>query len=60
MEPQELTALVTAAANAIYTRCTPEQAALLSILFVQLGTTLATLSALGGDQLAGPGTEASA
>ena len=50
MQPQEVNALIAAAANAIYTRCSPEETAALSILLVQLGTTLATLTALGSSQ----------
>ena len=53
MQPQELTALVTGLANAIYSQYTPEEVATLSIVLVQLGTTLATLTALGSNQANG-------
>ena len=53
MQPQELTALVTALANTIYTQYTSEEVATLSIILVQLGTTLATLTALGTNQATG-------
>ena len=54
MQPQEVYALITAAANAIYTRCSPEEVAALAIVLVQLGTTLATLAALGDSQAETP------
>lgn len=45
MDPRELTALVTAAANAIYQCMSPEETAVLAAVFNQLGDTLETLSA---------------
>ena len=45
MDPRELTALVTAAANAIYRCMSPGELAVLAAVFTQLGDTLATLMA---------------
>lgn len=45
MEPQELTVLVTATANALYS-CVPSgELAVLAAMFTQLGDTLETLAA---------------
>ena len=44
MNSLNLTAAVTAVANAIACSTTPEQLALLASLFVQLGDTLATIA----------------
>ena len=46
MNPCELTASITAAANAIACRLTADEAALLGTVFSQLGDTLATIAAM--------------
>ena len=48
MNSLELTSAVTALANAISCKLTPEEAALLASILVQLGDTLATITALDG------------
>ena len=45
MNSLELTSAITALANAIACKLTAEEAALLSSIFVQLGDTLATITA---------------
>lgn len=45
MDPRELTALVTAVANALYSCMSGPELAVLAAAFVQLGDTLATLAA---------------
>ena len=45
MNALELTGAVTALANAIACKLTPEEAALLASILVQLGDTLATIAA---------------
>lgn len=48
MNAFELTAAITAVANAIACRLTPSELALIASLFVQLGDTLATIAAQRG------------
>ena len=45
MDPRELTALVTAVANALYGCLSPGDLAVMAAVFTQLGDTLATLAA---------------
>ena len=45
MNPQELTVLVTAAANGLYCRLNAPELAVLAAVFTQLGDTLETLAA---------------
>lgn len=45
MNPCELTAAITALANAVASGRTPEEISLIGALFVQLGDTLATIAA---------------
>ena len=45
MNALELTSAVTALANAIACRLTPDESSLLASIFVQLGDTLATIAA---------------
>ena len=45
MDPRELTALVTAVSNALYSAMSASELAVLAAVFVQLGDTLATLAA---------------
>jgi hypothetical protein len=45
MDPRELTALVKAVSNALYSAMSASELAVLAAVFVQLGDTLATLAA---------------
>ena len=45
MDPRELTAMVTAAANVLYSRLAAPELAVLAAVFTQLGDTLETLAA---------------
>ena len=50
MTPLEITAIVTAAANALSCKLTSDELTLLSVILVQLGDTLATITTVNGTQ----------
>ena len=45
LQPSELTAVITAVANALGSRMTSQELNLFAVIFTQLGDTLATISA---------------